>query len=811
MFERRRRPSLGEGSLNQPGTTISANAGVTVSLRKKRDAPNQAFGFQRRATVSYNTSLEVMMKSKKGEDAVNPDEITLRDLIFFVMDGFPNAMIAAMYPKWLIASVWMERVNFLFILLSVVSIATETLPQYYTENYQSFATIEIICIVFFTLDFVLRIICTRNRVQFCQKLRNWIDLISILPFFVSLGVKGGTSNLLLRLLRMIRILRVLKLSRNNIGLMAVSEAVRESSEAITMLFFLLIVALVLFSSLMFYAEQTGETFDTNSQQWIRNDNTVSPFQSIFHTMWWCIVTMTTVGYGDDVPVTPLGKIVGSATMLCGVFVLAFPTVILSTNFQEIHQSKVEGFQELQAYAEAQDKAAKRRQEELRLRQLEEERQRTARKSIAELVSMLSFKRAKSNLSQLSSQQQLVRNSSSMALHPVQSGSSAGSGKGVGGNNQTDVEMVNVLPGSPLRNDTTNDVNNFTPRQQVGDAAAADEGCNGPDGNSPQDDLPNVIPFEFNPYANANSNTTEQTEVEPSRGNTFSTQHTQSMPNLTVNEDGMDTKHMKELVILDDKIAIYNPVMFLRCSKDRHIRAKAETFHNKAIVTLQLCIESEMCQDAAEEALRHFRPDIAMTASVLPRPINKMKVHVECGHPMLRNVRLLCETFLSPLGIVPLSLVVPSKQLVNVLMSNLGCLSIVTWVSYDTPSTIHEPLLHYGGMMLAGTGFEDEEQLVHEARLVDDVVNSNSSSLRPTMVTATSATEGESTTKAPRSRARLSELIRKHVQIEKAKVSEEVAASTELQHEGSGHNLADEGSGKERRGTAPFVSVAVSGA
>ena len=208
---------------------------------------------------------------------------------------------------------------------------------------------------------------------------NWVDLLSILPFYIGLILQNddqATGGLvLLRFFRLLRILRVLKLSRRNVGLLAVFEALYESSEAIALLGFLVITALMVFSTLMFYAEQLGARFDDYSNQWIRDDGSISPFQSIFHTMWWCIVTMTTVGYGDDVPVTVTGKLVGGATMIAGVFVLAFPTVILSTNFQEIHQAKVEGHRQMERIFAAQREAARKRAEERRRREEELEQQR----------------------------------------------------------------------------------------------------------------------------------------------------------------------------------------------------------------------------------------------------------------------------------------------------------------------------------------------------------------------------------------------------------------------------------------------------
>jgi len=90
---------------------------------------------------------------------------------------------------------------------------------------------------------------------------------------------------------------------------------------------------------MFYAEQTDMSFNTTYQTWFYSDNTVAPFQSIVHTFWWCIVTITTVGYGDIFPHTPLGKIVAGFTMIFGIVMLAFPLTIISSNFSEIYSNK----------------------------------------------------------------------------------------------------------------------------------------------------------------------------------------------------------------------------------------------------------------------------------------------------------------------------------------------------------------------------------------------------------------------------------------------------------------------------------------
>jgi hypothetical protein len=267
-----------------------------------------------------------------------------RDYLYYLFEGFPSHLYRKRTLNWIRASEVVNNFILLVVLLSCFSFSAETLPQYFDRDLESFNIIEIVCIATFTVDFVIRAALVRERLRFVRSVQNWIDFISILPFYIALIVgdnSGAGALIMLRTLRLMRVFRILKLSKRNVGLQAVVEAMFQSSEAISLLTFLLMIATVLFSSAMFFAEQTGSTFDNDRQMWIRDNGQISPFQSIFHTMWWCIVTMTTVGYGDDVPITPLGKVIGSVTMLCGVFVLAFPTVILSTNFQEVHQARID--------------------------------------------------------------------------------------------------------------------------------------------------------------------------------------------------------------------------------------------------------------------------------------------------------------------------------------------------------------------------------------------------------------------------------------------------------------------------------------
>jgi hypothetical protein len=112
-----------------------------------------------------------------------------------------------------------------------------------------------------------------------------------------------------------------------------STALRKSVDAFGLLAFLLSIAVIIFSSLMFYAERG--TCDDDGVC-IRGDGKVSPFTSIPATFYWCVVTMTTVGYGDMVPVESAGMVVAVITMICGIMVLALPITVLGQNFSDAY-------------------------------------------------------------------------------------------------------------------------------------------------------------------------------------------------------------------------------------------------------------------------------------------------------------------------------------------------------------------------------------------------------------------------------------------------------------------------------------------
>mmetsp|Transcript_24174 Transcript_24174/g.77204 ORF Transcript_24174/g.77204 Transcript_24174/m.77204 type:complete len:410 (-) Transcript_24174:1236-2465(-) len=224
---------------------------------------------------------------------------------------------------------------------SVVAFCVESLPQYYTEGGERkgsvWDNIEVVSVAIFSAEFFLRLAVCPSKRRFFLNPINFVDLVAIVPFYLEryLRVLSGSNAAVFRVVRLVRVFRVFKISRYVSWIRIFAEAMIQSAQPLMMLLFVMMIGCVFFSSAMFFLER-GD-FNEENAVYYRSDGKVSPFQSIPGTFWWCLVTMTTVGYGDAVPITSAGKLLASITSLTGILVLAIPITIISTNFGDEYE------------------------------------------------------------------------------------------------------------------------------------------------------------------------------------------------------------------------------------------------------------------------------------------------------------------------------------------------------------------------------------------------------------------------------------------------------------------------------------------
>ncbi|XP_050974107.1 potassium voltage-gated channel subfamily D member 3 isoform X1 [Labeo rohita] len=223
-----------------------------------------------------------------------------------------------------------------FIAISVITNVVETVPCGSTPNQrdipcgerytEAFFCMDTACVMIFTVEYLMRLFAAPSRYRFMRSVMSIIDVVAILPYYIGLVMTNNedVSGAFVTL-RVFRVFRIFKFSRHSQGLRILGYTLKSCASELGFLLFSLTMAIIIFATVMFYAEKGSSS---------------SKFTSIPASFWYTIVTMTTLGYGDMVPKTIAGKIFGSICSLSGVLVIALPVPVIVSNFSRIyHQNQ----------------------------------------------------------------------------------------------------------------------------------------------------------------------------------------------------------------------------------------------------------------------------------------------------------------------------------------------------------------------------------------------------------------------------------------------------------------------------------------
>lgn len=220
-----------------------------------------------------------------------------------------------------------EMILVIIIILNIIVIVISSMKKLHDEYHELFYQFEIFSVIFFTVEYIARIYSIvenpkfkapiQGRLKYIGTPMAIIDLLAFIPFYLSflpLDLR------FLRIFRLMGLFRMFKVARYMAALTMFKRVIQERKEQLVLSFIFILFILVIISTIMFYVEREAQP---------------EKFTSIPATMWWGIATLTTVGYGDMVPITGLGRLLGGMFAITGVGLLALPAGILSSGFFEL--------------------------------------------------------------------------------------------------------------------------------------------------------------------------------------------------------------------------------------------------------------------------------------------------------------------------------------------------------------------------------------------------------------------------------------------------------------------------------------------
>lgn len=198
------------------------------------------------------------------------------------------------------------------IIISVALVLLESVPAIRDNHYQLLRVLEWCITIIFSVEYILRVAIVKKPLRYIFSFYGVIDLLSVLPTYIGLVIAGSHSLVVIRILRLLRVFRILKLTRYTLAGRSLAKAIWNSREKISVFIFFVTMLVIIIGTIMYLVEGPEHGFT-----------------SIPRGIYWAIVTLTTVGYGDISPETPLGQFIASIVMIMGYAIIAVPTGIVT--------------------------------------------------------------------------------------------------------------------------------------------------------------------------------------------------------------------------------------------------------------------------------------------------------------------------------------------------------------------------------------------------------------------------------------------------------------------------------------------------
>ena len=217
---------------------------------------------------------------------------------------------------------WFDILLFILIIVSVILVMLESVKGFDAKYHEFLLTFEWVITIFFSIEYIARIISIKKPQKYIFSFYGIIDLISTIPLYISYFFAGSQVLLAVRALRLLRVFRILKLVQFLGEASQLNKALQASRAKIAVFIYTVLILSVIMGTIMY---------------WVESD--VSGFTSIPRSIYWAIVTLTTVGYGDIAPQTALGQLIATMVMILGYGIIAVPTGIVTSEFTKQSMSE----------------------------------------------------------------------------------------------------------------------------------------------------------------------------------------------------------------------------------------------------------------------------------------------------------------------------------------------------------------------------------------------------------------------------------------------------------------------------------------